>query len=437
MTAEVAILNGQGVAMAADSAVTARLPSGEKIFTSANKIFALSKYQPVGVMVHGNATFMGVPWETIVKTYRKSLGVRSFKRLPDYASDLLRFLGTNEVLFPKSAQEGYVRQTIFSYFAFMRKQLEQVLRSKLEKGRIGRRAVRAAVAEMVDSHHKRWIQAQLLPGVPKGTTVALRERCVPVVEQACSKVFEELPMSKQRLDRLLDIAAALLLKERHGISSPSASGVVLAGFGADDRFPSLRSFIVEGAVDGVLQATLDRQADIGENLRANITAFAQQEMVFVFMEGVDPDYQKAIEKDLADIVVALPGIVIDELSGVDEEGKRALKARIAPVAESMLRQYGEKLVQFRRNRFVDPIVAAVAMLPKDELATMAESLVSLTSLKRRFSMEAETVGGPTDVAVISKGDGLVWIKRKHYFKPELNPHFSANYLREVADEERT
>ena len=50
-------------------------------------------------------------------------------------------------------------------------------------------------------------------------------------------------------------------------------------------------------------------------------------------------------------------------------------------------------------------------------------------------MDAETVGGPIDVAVISKGDGFVWIKRKHYFKPELNPHFIKNYFREGGEHE--
>jgi len=73
------------------------------------------------------------------------------------------------------------------------------------------------------------------------------------------------------------------------------------------------------------------------------------------------------------------------------------------------------------------------MLPKDELASMAEALVSLTSLKRRMTMgEQETVGGPIDVAVISKGDGLVWVKRKHYFHKDLNPQFFAKYYQEEA-----
>ena len=43
--------------------------------------------------------------------------------------------------------------------------------------------------------------------------------------------------------------------------------------------------------------------------------------------------------------------------------------------------------------------------------------------------DEETVGGPVDVAVISKGDGFVWINRKHYFKPELNAPFFKNYFK--------
>jgi len=60
---------------------------------------------------------------------------------------------------------------------------------------------------------------------------------------------------------------------------------------------------------------------------------------------------------------------------------------------------------------------------------MAESLVNLTSLKRKYTPESETVGGPVDVALISKGDGFIWIKRKRYFNIDMNPHFRENYYR--------
>lgn len=66
MTAEVAILNKEAVALAADSAVTIDYKNNRKIFSSSNKLFALSKYAPVGIMVHGGAQHMGIPWETII-----------------------------------------------------------------------------------------------------------------------------------------------------------------------------------------------------------------------------------------------------------------------------------------------------------------------------------------------------------------------------------
>jgi len=436
MTAEIAILNKQGLAIAADSAITASRPSGDKIFTSANKIFALSKFHPVCVMVYGNAAFMGVPWETIVKVYRKALGARAFRRLHEYALHFLSFLRTDQLLVTAKAQEAYVRGAIFSYLAYMKKELDSSLRSKIEKGPIGRLTVRKAVADVIDSHHKRWIHAPLFAGLAKDTVRKMRDRCAPIVEEAQRKTFEDLPISKQRRGKLLDIAVALFVRRPPGIRNQSVSGVVFAGFGEDDTFPSLSSYLVQGVVDQVLQAELDREASIGDDLGAFIAPFAQGEMVALFMEGVNPDYQKAIEKDLADIVQGLPGIVVDSLTNVNEEGKKALKTRIGPIAQGVLRQYIDKLKQYRHDTFVNPVVAAVAMLPKDELATMAESLVSLTSFKRRFSMESETVGGPTDVAVISKGDGFVWIKQKHYFKLELNPHFSANYFREAGHEDR-
>ena len=85
--------------------------------------------------------------------------------------------------------------------------------------------------------------------------------------------------------------------------------------------------------------------------------------------------------------------------------------------------FGSALDEFLERNNSGPVMSVVEVLPKEELADMAEALVNLTSFKRRVTPGAETVGGPIDVAVISKGDGLVWIKRKHYFDPELNHRY--------------
>ena len=79
MTTEVVVMNTLALAMAADSAVTSNLPRGPKIYNTANKIFALSKYAPIGVMVYEDGQFLQLPWETIIKVYRHYLGNKKFK----------------------------------------------------------------------------------------------------------------------------------------------------------------------------------------------------------------------------------------------------------------------------------------------------------------------------------------------------------------------
>ena len=60
MTAEIVIMNKSAVALAADSAVTVGCERGEKIYNTINKLFMLSKYHPVGIMVYGSAGLIGV-----------------------------------------------------------------------------------------------------------------------------------------------------------------------------------------------------------------------------------------------------------------------------------------------------------------------------------------------------------------------------------------
>ncbi len=66
MTAEITVMNKSAVALAADSAVTLGPPGNGKIYDTVNKVFSLSKFHPVGIMIYGNAEFMRIPWETII-----------------------------------------------------------------------------------------------------------------------------------------------------------------------------------------------------------------------------------------------------------------------------------------------------------------------------------------------------------------------------------
>jgi len=122
--------------------------------------------------------------------------------------------------------------------------------------------------------------------------------------------------------------------------------------------------------------------------------------------------------------------IIEESGGkLDEAEEVELKATFAKIGAEMSNAFEQHLSEWEQTKFVSPVVDIVGDLPKDDLAAIAESLVNLTSFKHKITAEAETVGGPIDVAVISKGDGFIWIKRKHYFQKDLNPVFFTNYFR--------
>jgi hypothetical protein len=137
-------------------------------------------------------------------------------------------------------------------------------------------------------------------------------------------------------------------------------------------------------------------------------------MVDIFLSGMDPAFEEALLQSLSSTFHAFPEVIIDSIDKLSDEEKTALKTQYTQKGEEIIQQLTEQLKNFRYSNFI-PIINVVASLPKSDLAAMAESLVNITSLKRRVSMQAETVGGPVDVAVISKSDGLVWIKKKTIF----------------------
>jgi hypothetical protein len=123
------------------------------------------------------------------------------------------------------------------------------------------------------------------------------------------------------------------------------------------------------------------------------------------------------------VLAGYPSILLKALPNLGLRTRRRLEIQAQKSAAETIAMVRGQLAEYRNATFTRPVSLIVDALPKDELAAMAESLVNLTSFKRRVSMDAETVAGPVDVAIISRGDGLVWIKRKHYFDAALNPGF--------------
>lgn len=93
MTAEVAILNSQGAAIAADSAVSIGSKWGRnKIYYTAEKIFCLEEKRPIGIMIYSDAEFMKINMDIIINEYSNDFDRKKFSTLEKYFSDFLNFI---------------------------------------------------------------------------------------------------------------------------------------------------------------------------------------------------------------------------------------------------------------------------------------------------------------------------------------------------------
>jgi hypothetical protein len=429
MTTEIAVLNREAVALAADSAATYRDSSGgrptEKIHTSANKIFSLSGSQPVGVMVYNAAGFVDVPWETVIKMFRRALGDRMEPTLASYERAFVDFLGGVRLVSAEEQQRFVISQAART-FAGIRDEVRALVQGRLEASP----GVTLDAPAVLDLLRTQLAEARTdLESVPPifpdhdPATTSFLSTYGDAIEQVATNVFGEITLDAASLTLVRELVAQILLRRT---LLPTGSGVVIGGFGEDDIFPCLRHIWVNGVVDGRVRTW--QLADTYEVAKqgAAIVPFAQTDMVEAFVMGVSPSYQRVIERVLADIVTGYPDALLDSARNVTAATRKLLTEARDRVSAEQLGKYIKELEQWRNERFVADILTIVASLPKDELGALAEALVNLTSLRRRMSRSSETVGGPVDVAVISKGDGLVWMRRKHYFDPALNPRYFAN-----------
>lgn len=427
MTAEVAVLNKMAVALAADSSVTI---GDRKIYNSANKLFALSKYQPVGIMVFGGAELLSVPWELIIKDYRRVLGTTAFPTLNKYGEHFCSYLSKNRGLFPQALQLDHIKGKIWSYFEnHILKDIQDEWKNQIDKrGQLSDKEAKEIAKNIIQKHYDSWEKEQFLKGFTRSFQTKFRTKHRRNINAKIKDVFDKLRLTVNARKQLHQIAASLFCKE---FFPENASGIVLAGFGGRDTYPSIITYQMHSIADNKLicRQIVDKSTSVGKDCTAAVIAFAQEDMVHTFLSGEDPRLfnltRRYISSVLREWTIQIPD---DNLKGSKAQKDR-FRGRMQKKGHELLERCFEILTEHKQKSYVDPVLSQVHALPKDELAAMAEALVSLTAFKRKVSATVETVGGPIDVCVISKGDGLIWVNRKHYFEPDLNHHFFANYYR--------
>ncbi|WP_298135498.1 hypothetical protein [Acidiferrobacter sp.] len=410
MTCEVAVMNKRGIALAADSAVTVSDGDGgrKKIYSTAEKLFCLSPKLPVAVMTYGSADIMGVPWETVVKVYAQKLDGQRFDTLAEYAQDFFGFIEGADRLLPPTTQTRWLQSLIYNFWKEF--YVDELKRGLAEEEKIGHKAKQKRLAAIIKADHEDWERYRDLACAGPDYGQHVRETFAGALDEVERDLFEGFsltPALKEALRKTVEFAY-----QKDWFHPRDRGHVVIAGMGEAEPFPVLLMYDVGTLAAGTLRYRKTDETRVGRDADGTVAPFGQHEMINSLIEGIHP----RVFKEVAEAAIRLARAQNDDREDDDEGLDDFDDADDGGDAERVAEQGRAFALSVRKNilePYADPLLSAVSALPRQDLAKMAESLVSLTAFLMRMSTsEDQTVAEPVDVALLSKGDGFVWVKHK-------------------------
>ncbi|MEC5398958.1 hypothetical protein [Uliginosibacterium sp. H1] len=421
MTSEVLILNKRAVVIGADSAVTTSGGDHPRYSKSANKIFELTKNGSVAAAIYGSALIDMVPWELVIKLFRSQLGAVSFGRINEYGSVLISFLNANEKLFPKALRNEWVEQQFDLALKNIFIEVKRANPTFFDQD------------TLQDERAATWkVEAQRLRQLFLDEGVAQ-----PLTQNALDELLQNsipwVARAQSQIDAVgflggIDATDLAELGHRMRYSYPElvlqSTGLVVAGYGEEQIFPAYEQVDIFGHIGDELYFKSAGNYEVTHTGIAMIKPLAQTSMIDMFTDGFGRSLEQIIE-------IQSNKALASAFDKLEQEG-----VRVAPDTSEKIRAacHKEFMIEWKRANWkqnFNPLIDVLQTLNVQEMAHLAESLLNLESLKERVTSASESVGGPIDVAAITKSEGLVWIKRKHYFDAGLNVRYMARLQRSL------
>ena len=418
MTALVGILNKRAAVIAADSAMTATRGGTTKIYNTANKIFRLSNTKPVGVMIYDSSQYMNTPWDVLFKLYRDKRSDRSFDTLKEYADDFLTFLKNEKHCNNSESQTNFLNSELSTYYYkikdIMSRECEEIMK-KEEVNDVGE-LMKERLYENFRISNEVFDESGACPELETYSLRNLRsfaEKSFDELMELCKE--DDMPGTREEWEENF-------FKYLRSCTCYNETGVVFVGYGEDDIYPSMIPTHVAGMIDGRLRYYFDEAEIISNDNDASIQPFAQTDTMISLMKGIHPTMYETILNKVDESLSAAKQQIIESL---EKEGvKDSTVTKVKDInLDNVSEKFHEDMKAYIVDTFVDGIIAAVGAFNIEDMITMAESLISITNLQRHFSSSDESVGGPVDVAVITKSEGFVWVNHKQWYQQQMNSQY--------------
>lgn len=432
MTAVVGILNKSGAAIAADSAVTRTRYNNwgtTKITKNGNKMIRLSNCVPISVMTTGNGEYLRTPWEIIIRHYRLHRGDIPHQTVEACVHDFFRYIADNHLFCEEEITKYWIRFNLERLFDYANSMIDYTVKGRDDDNRL--KSPKTYLKSFLTQLHRYRgnclttdICEQFKDYTPEQFHVFIGDMITAFLSE---KEYQEDGFNinnfpKEFLASLqddLELTLMVKLTTRRYHDERSAE-LVFTGFGADQEYPSLVSTVVFEGFDNRVNYHI-RPEDIicisDENPVA-ICPFAQKDIVDSLLRGLHDGYSRIVAKTINDIYSPFGNVIFDinendkEFENLDFFDFHIMlqKVKTADLDKKFFnaneRYLNKKQHKWEKNLEDYDLLA---------MAALAQSLIELTGFHRILTFSQEGVGGPVDLAVITKNEGFTWLSRKSWY----------------------
>lgn len=425
MTSEVMLLNVQGAALAADSALTAIEYHADgtasvRYQTGTEKIYVIDQSLPVASMIFDVAEFYRYPWATIFETF-KACVPQPGGTVPKVSQALVNFLSRwTSGLDTKAQQmlpleEGQERLSFAIYIAAAVQRFYQCAElAGAEDGRKPEGMQRALDMLRFETQFSgEYFQNLFLPhgevptrrplvGESSSRLVALLDQYLDrLLTGMLKSMFGEGVVSNEVKASLAEIAIESCLTDWMAPGVPK-TGIVFAGFGASDVRPSFLEIRIGSTFGGIVKHQLVEGGAPSQREPAIIRSFAQADLIDALLRGAQPGYRYVMFQLMRQGIGALLNAVGGEIAKKDANLAKSVLQTFdqAPLAIARaVIMAGDDIARGAMEMRVAEVVSSAA---PELLAEYAGNLVRLSVIEHQLT-GSQTVAQPIHAVLMKKG----------------------------------
>ena len=395
MTAQVAVMNLSGIAVASDTFVTTFTGGEAKSMGNSQKIYELGPQHKVAILHSGSIGINQIPHHLHLAEWSKSLSL-PLPTLQAYADSYRTWSASEKRMLTPGSEAKIINTTLNEHYYDLARVLDDTREGiSLDEGASDRKrktAVQNAYKQAISENERYLDGLDNYVGVTeKSVQKSLADHGTDVADKV-QYIFSRFELPQVEFEALIDLAPLILLKVQ---PMKTDSELAFVGYGDEEPFGGVIRMTCRGLYAGALVALTKERYKVAPTENASgISYFAQREAMWAFIAGYTSDIMEEVKRLIWQKVEEKWGETTDE-----------------PIGWNLAQEIEAEVQAYSQSKFVDPMLSTIEAMGLNSLAELADSLVGLQATSTYSKAGAATVGGLIEVMTIDRINGIQWKRR--------------------------